>query len=151
MRRYKQVACVALLVCGACWAQGKRPFVVLPPSQAQALNHLCSRSVTPEVDRGWELTASDVAALEARLRDVSKMRSRTQVSISDPFHYDRQYFGIVAGGKHLIYVNAFSPDAGTKYWRTRLVDVCDGGSSFWGVVFDPVAGNFSDLETNGPG
>ena len=51
----------------------------------------------------------------------------------------------------MIYVNAFIRDYVPKDWHSRLVNVCDGGAGFWGVLFDPATGKFSDLETNGIG
>jgi len=34
-------------------------------------------------------------------------------------------------------------------WRERLMVVCDGGPSAWGVLFYPVAGVFTHFEFNG--
>jgi hypothetical protein len=55
--------------------------------------------------------------------------------------YVREYVGIVVGGKRFIYVNAY-PAGGPS-------SVCDGGSSFWGVVYEPEAREFGDLAFNG--
>ena len=30
------------------------------------------------------------------------------------------------------------------------IRVCDGGAQFWGAVFDPGSGSFSDVQFNGP-
>ena len=57
--------------------------------------------------------------------------------------------GIVVAGRRLIYVNAFPPQVGLKDWKSRLVSVCDGGPSFWGIQFDPTDHKFFDLEMNG--
>jgi hypothetical protein len=35
------------------------------------------------------------------------------------------------------------------WWRTNLVDICDGGESVWGALYDTGSGQFSDLLTNG--
>jgi hypothetical protein len=147
------LVCVGLLIVGACRAQEKKPYVILPPSEAQAVNRLCSRPGPGEIEEGWAPGAIDVATLEARLSDISTLQSRGAVrtTISDPFHFYRQYVGIVLSGRRLIYVNAFPPDFVPKYWQTRLMDVCDGGPAFWGVLFDPATGKFSDLKTNGVG
>jgi len=153
MRKCKLTRCVALLLVVACWAQDEKPFAVLPPSEAQAVNRLCSRTGPGRVDGGWAPEASDVATLEAQLGDVAKVESSggVRATISNPFGSYRQYVGIVVGGKRLIYVNAFAPDLVPKDWKTRLVNVCDGGPAFWGVIFDPMAGKFFDLKTNGVG
>jgi len=152
MRKCMLVICAALSI-GACWAQEKKPYVVLPPSEAQAINRLCSRPGPGKVEGGWVPTANDVATLEAELTDISKLQSggAVRTTISDPFRFYRQYVGIVLSGWRLIYVNAFAPDSVLKGWQIRLLNVCDGGSAFWGLLFDPLTGRFSDLKTNGVG
>ena len=136
---------VALLFVGASWAQDRKPFVVLPTGEAQAVNRLCSRT-GPKVEGGWSPKARDIEALEARLGDI---KSERHGAISDPFRSYRQYVGIVVAGRRLIYVNAFPPQVSLKAWKTRLVSVCDGGPSFWGIQFDPADDKFFDLEMNG--
>jgi hypothetical protein len=59
--------------------------------------------------------------------------------------------GIIVGERKLIYVNGFPKDLVPKDWRERFVTVCDGGVSFWGVLYDPQAKTFFDLEANGVG
>jgi hypothetical protein len=48
-------------------------------------------------------------------------------------------------------VNAFprSMIYDAKDWRTRALIICDGGSAFWGVVFDPADNSFHDFDSNG--
>ena len=148
MRKSKLIGCIALLVVSALWAQDNKPFVVLPSGEAQAVNRLCSRT-GPSVDEGWVPEEREIKALEARLGDVKLERRGV---IPSPFGFYRQYIGIVAGGRRLIYVNAFPADSNLiKNWKTRLVSVCDGGSAFWGVQYDPAADKVFDLETNGVG
>ena len=146
------VGCVTLLFAGALSAQEKRPSVVLPPSGAQAVNRLCSRSGPGRIDSGWVPEARDVEKLEARLGEVKLESSGSaRTTIPNPFSFYRQYVGIVVNGRRLIYINAFARDLVSQTWKTRLVDVCDGGPAFWGVLFDPVASKFFDLQTNGVG
>jgi hypothetical protein len=62
-----------------------------------------------------------------------------------------QYAGIVVNGKHLIYINAFyqsRPDEWEK-WKKIAVAVCDGGSGFWGALYDPKEKKVFDLRLNG--
>jgi hypothetical protein len=138
---------IALLSVGASRSQDRRPFVVLPAGEAQAVNQLCSRA-GPKVENGWVPTEHDIEALEARLGDI---KSECHGSILNPFSSYRQYVGIVAAGRRLVYVNAFPTQFASKDWKKRLVSVCDGGPSFWGIQFDPSNGKFSDLEMNGVG
>jgi len=82
--------------------------------------------------------------------------SRGGKRIEDPAAYYRQYLGIRVGGRNLIYVNAFDEFTAKQLqeykakidWRETPIIGCDGGQSFWGVVYDPATGKFSDLEIN---
>jgi hypothetical protein len=51
--------------------------------------------------------------------------------------------------RRLIYINAFLEPDPPKNWRTEPVVACDGGTSFWGAIFDPATGQFSRLAING--
>jgi len=115
--------------------------------------HLCSRGGHQKLDGGWRPGAPDIALLEAHLRDISKLRSRCcePGGIASPQSFYRRYVGVVIGGRRLVCVNAFPKEFIPKDWRSRMVNACDGGAAWWGVLFDPVSGRFSDLETNGIG
>ena len=69
--------------------------------------------------------------------------------INDPTQFYRQYLGIVIKGRRMIYLNAFGFPGGDPQWRKRFVRICDGGGSVWGALYDPLTGEFSDLEING--
>lgn len=151
-RRSVRWAAIVILA-AACFAQDEKRSVLLPSSESQSVMRLCSRGGPGKIQGGWELGDSDVALLEAHLSDISKLRSRCCMPgvITSPRGFYRQYAGVVIGGRRLIYINAFPKDFIPKDWRSRLVDVCDGGSGFWGALFDPATGKFSDLATNGVG
>ncbi len=67
--------------------------------------------------------------------------------------YHFQYGALVRGKTRLIYVNALpdSPADADKrqVWRRGAEVVCDGGSGFWGVEFDPRTGLFQHAAANG--
>jgi len=89
--------------------------------------------------------------MESRFTRISRLRSKSGIMharVEHPARYYRQYVGIIVGKRKLIYVNAFCDDKPPSYWRERAVNVCDGGCS-WGVVYDIVTGEFSELELNG--
>jgi hypothetical protein len=102
------------------------------------------------VNGSWEPTVDDIEKLDSRLSRVSKLQSHGEF-IADPSSYYRQYIGIIIGGHKLIYVNAFAFGKLPSDWRKRLVDICDGGTSAWGVLYDPKTSEFSELATNGTG
>ena len=147
---------IFLSLSGSMFAQGKKPYALLPGSAAHGISRLCSREGISGVSGSWRPDADQLGLLESRLMSVSRLRSIggdigeiRDVQILQPDAYYRQYIPAVVGSKKVIYVNAFSfkPPAS---WRTRLVDICDTGATEWGVLYDPTTGEFSDLRTNAP-
>jgi hypothetical protein len=162
----RSAAClVILLAVSAADAQGAGGFVVLPQSAANrfAGRQLCSRPGPPRFSGTFAPTDADIHALESRLPQISQLRthegplSRGGQKIENPSAYHRQYLGIRVGKRNLIYVNAFDEftakqiaedDRHKLDWRSTPVIGCDGGNNFWGAVYDPATGTFSDLEIN---
>jgi hypothetical protein len=143
---------VALLSVQNAVGQRAKPYVLLPESAANEVSILCSREV-PKVDGSWRPTAADLQGLEARLSQISKLKSNegmAGITIVNPEQYTRQYVAVVVAGRKLIYINAFPSDLEPgDSWRKRLENICDGGSAIWGALYDPETGVFSDLKTNG--
>jgi len=140
-----------VLVINASLDAKKEKWVVLPPSAAEAVSRLCSRSALPMVDGDWQPTAADISTMEKRLSKDSYLEEKLAHSAgptSDPRHYYRQYVGVIVAGRKLIYINAFCEHSPPPYWQQRLVDDCDGGCN-WGALYDPKAGEFSQFGTNG--
>ena len=54
-----------------------------------------------------------------------------------------------------MYINAFGLTDGQLRedifgnWKTSPVIICDGGTKFWGALFDVESKQFSDLKFNG--
>jgi len=86
---------------------------------------------------------------------VSKTCCGKGLSVSDPSAYYRQYVGISIGGHNYVYINAFHDHPiyfhrqDRNRWRSEPQLVCDGGESFWGVLYDPATRQFSQLSFNG--
>jgi hypothetical protein len=85
--------------------------------------------------------------MESRIDKVADLES-THGRIKDPRQSYRQYLGILIEGKRYIYINGMC-EKPRGDWDKRLQDVCDGGSCFWGVLYNVGGGSFSDLHTNG--
>jgi hypothetical protein len=122
-------------------------WVVTRPIVAAQVLDTCSRH-SPGRDAGrvtgyWAPSRQQVDQLEAALPSL-------QAQVPDVLDFDRQYVGIESAGKRLIYINAFRlpDDSGIKPAR-EAIRVCDGGKQFWGAVFDPATGAFSELQFNG--
>lgn len=123
---------------------------ILPTSQGPALVRQCSRGSPADVSGFWSPSPSQVLAVEQRLPELLR-RSGHKLKLSDSY---RQYVGVTAHGKKVIYLNSF-PEFALDYsevrgdWRTTALTVCDGGDVFWGVEFDPADNTFRYLQFNG--
>ncbi len=151
VRHSRLVAAVLLSIafCGAL-SQENRRWVILPESEVKSLHTFCSRPAPSDVEGSWTPAAKDIEALESRLAKLSKPDpAGKRISIEHPERFYRQYLGILIKGRKLIYLNAFSGPYLPKSWFSKMVIVCDGGVDFWGVVYDPGTGEFSDLHANG--
>lgn len=133
--------------------------VLLPPTQARHVLQQCSREAPGPVSGVWTVSPAVIAKLEQDLPKLSKLVSKTccgkGLSVSDPSAYYRQYVGVSIDGHDFVYINAFHDhpiyihpqDRGR--WRSEPELVCDGGDSFWGVLYDPATRQFSQLSFNG--
>lgn len=125
---------------------GQSWVVTRPVIAAQVLD-TCSRPSpgrTPgQVTGYWAPSRQQVEQLEARLPTLDPQ-------VPGVVDFDRQYVGIELGGRQVIYLNAFHLPDGTPMDPAReAIRACDGGRQFWGAVFDPATGTFSDLQFNG--
>lgn len=125
---------------------GQSWVVTRPVIAAQVLD-TCSRH-SPARDAGrvtgyWAPSRQQVDQMEARLPQL-------QPQVPAALESDRQYVGIEAGGRKLIYINAFHlPDGSSVDPAREAIRVCGGGSRFWGALFDPQTGHFAEVQTNG--
>jgi len=135
-------------------------YVVLTPADANDATDLCSRR-PPYFLETWLPKDDDIAALEAhwallRVTDPVPICCGLHGSVGSMDAYYRQYIGIIVEKRRSIYINAFAVDSmrledlNEPGWLRRPKRVCDGGTHFWGAVYDPSAGTFSDLRFNWP-
>ena len=124
---------------------------ILAPDHGEYLLGQCSRNTPQRITSFWQPSSADIDTLEQRLLlYLSKSESNRENGFPalgsgtrkpPDGEYAGTYVGILTHGKRLIYAN-FSPRSGPDM-------VCDGGPRFWGIVFDPLSNEFSDLEFNG--
>jgi len=146
--------CLVLFVAPVLFSNDKERSVILPESAASALlARTCSRPGPPKFEATWTPTSEDVQTMETQFARLESLAVKNKLEqMRRPNNYYRQYVGIIAGGRKLIYINAFcnldkKPPA---YWRDKPVMNCDGGCD-WGVVYDTVSRSFADLQINGVG
>jgi hypothetical protein len=124
---------------------------ILSPNAGQSLLRQCSRSSPANVSQFWNPSVEQIQRLERALPGYLRSSEGRKPVIATTVEYHRQYVGIVVNGKRLIYGN-FYPTSVSDYFdeRSTPVVVCDGGGSFWGIVFEPESSMFFDLQINGP-
>jgi hypothetical protein len=123
---------------------------ILPVNAGQSLLRQCSRG-TPNASQFWNPSPDQIQKLESLLPQYVRHGTDQNPNIPGNVEYHRQYVGIVVKGKRLIYGN-FYPASVSDYFdeKSTPVVVCDGGASFWGIVFEPESSVFLDLQVNGP-
>lgn len=150
----KNILCVIFLLSlpfvGLC---GDVKYTILKGEQAKLIAGQCSRENPPAFTDTWIPDEKTIAYLEANLKKIERLSSKLcclqNEHISDVHKYYRQYIGIVSKGRRLIYINAVVGPKPPNNWLTEPVMACDGGMSFWGAIFDPETGDFSQLAFNG--
>lgn len=128
-------------------------YTVLKGQKAKLISGQCSRESPPAFTDIWVPEEKTIVYLEANLKKIERLSSHLcclqKERISDVNKYYRQYIGIVSKGRRLIYINAFVGPKPPDSLLTEPIMACDGGSSFWGAIFDPKTGEFSQLAFNG--
>jgi hypothetical protein len=126
---------------------------VLSEDEAQRALRPCSRPGPSEVKDKWPVSKTVVEQLELDLPRLARLKSREccflGARVRDPGSYFRQYVGVVVDGRKLVYINAFRSNSHHPNWQRSAVSVCDGGSDYWGALYDPVTRRFSRLAFNG--
>jgi hypothetical protein len=139
------------------------PYLWLPsgtstigPWRAAEAFQQCSRDV-PHSDGGyWLPTAADIVELELELWPMLEQRDKLGQPVPPRFQqFRRQHVGFTRNGERLIYRNfsALPEDEPWREWALpeRPVNVCDGGSYFWGIVYKPKSKQFEEPQFNGVG
>lgn len=104
---------------------------------------------TKSLDGVWVPNAGEVAAFEAGL--AAHMKKSVPASSKELpgklKSYKRQWFGVTAGSKKLIYGNFFCREL--PGWEQGLVMVDDGGDCYFQLFYDVGSGEYLNLMING--
>lgn len=141
--------------------------VRLPQQMGPAVIDQCTRQVPTGITGYWEPDSVTISQLEEKLPElflrIATEKGRKSFGTDE---YYRQYVGLVRHGHKVIYVNGFHrgyvhprewlrdstkfigamPDSAS--WRTRPVNVCDGGFLYFGVEYDVVRREFGRIDFN---
>ncbi|WP_115553584.1 hypothetical protein [Xanthomonas arboricola] len=122
-------------------------WIITRQSVAEQVLDTCSRDSPArhpgQITGYWEPSHQQIEQLESRQDALTP-------SIAEPREFDRQYVGVVIEGQQLIYINAFKlPNDPPVKPAREAIKVCDGGSAFWGALYDPQTGAFSQIAVNG--
>ncbi|HEY2921162.1 MAG TPA: hypothetical protein VGK77_19440 [Candidatus Binatia bacterium] len=111
----------------------------------------------------WTPTKTELVEAERRLPQFLQKELRSLPALADLSivvaqapRYRRQYIGMISGGRKIIWINCFpaKPPEGPdpfENWNREIIDVSDGGSKYWGAIFDVKKQSFERLILNGPG
>ena len=127
-------------------------ITILPESEVRNSLVPCSRDEVKGVTSTWRPTTDDVRAADNKLREFLGPRLKQPLD-----NYYRQYVGIVMNGKLALNIHAFEPFASERIfenempeWRSRYLNICDGGDSVWGLQYFIDDQKFTNFDTNGP-
>lgn len=120
--------------------------------EAPRLFQQCSRGAPRPVGNLWLPSQSEVAALESRLESYFTEHDR-QLDWLMGRHsrkYRGQFVGFERAGVEYIYAAYLSDDIRLSGSTDgKAVILCDGGSSAWGIVYNPSTGELSEFFGNG--
>jgi hypothetical protein len=152
MRSRTKAVLLAAAALAGCAAPAR--YAALGPDQLELAAEQCSRPNPPRYESTWQPGPEDLTGAEQELAQLDALAPADCCGAArpgDPKAYQRQYFGIVSGGRRLLYANAFLDSMPNKEWQHYAIVVCDGGSGAWGAVYDPRQRRWSELRFNGGG
>lgn len=108
---------------------------------------------TPAKEQLEELEQSLPKFLEIEVKSHSSSDDFAELLWKAP-RSRRQYIGIIMDGRLMIWVNCFPERPLTDEdpfanWDCAIIVVQDGGSDFWGVIYDIEKHSFNKLMVNG--
>jgi hypothetical protein len=148
-------------VCGQSKYFKPKYSTVLELTKGKKLLLQCSRETPKNISEYWNPTNTEIEDLESNFLKLKEIKSTgccfAGIIISDLPKYCYQYTGVIINNKKYIYINAFEfisdIELNTIYkeWLIEPVIVCDGGDSFFGVLYDLNIKIFLKLNVNGVG
>lgn len=145
-----------ILILATVYSQEEINYAIMPSKFGQKTISQCSRWYPEKVDSFFEITSKEATLLVSKFSEIKNTKSKLccneRAKITNINQYGYQFIGVVISGKKYIYINAFDMEFVTQIkrdWKKEPFTVCDGGSYYWGVLFDLKTTKFSKLAFNG--
>jgi hypothetical protein len=104
-----------------------------------------------QVDGGeWNPDARVMESIQREIHSYVEGQAKSQGLILQPWaEYSFQYQGIVTRGSRRVYINAFCDAMGAHDLKSEFLEVFDGGTCYFSVLYSPGNHQFSELSING--
>lgn len=156
MKSFCKIICLLLVttVANAQYYYFKPKYsIVLDSTNGPAIINQCSRDHPKNVSGFWNVSVDEISILEKNFGKVLLIRIKDgfgNIRVCDLTHFVYQYMGLTIVGEKYIYINASTGFSGNEgLWRHYPVNICDGGASYWGVLFNLQTKEFSQLAFDG--
>ncbi len=133
------------------WLASAGP-IPLGHARASELFRQCSRDAPSVKGALWIPTRIQIQELEHALKQhLENEQKKGALALHLGARYRGQYAGFTRNGVRFIY-GSFSAEDALRDQKLNGEPVvwCDGGSQFWGIVYNTRTKAFSELQVNGP-
>jgi len=167
MYKFQKLIYLLLLIPFISFSQTKYSFnpkykSIISLEKGNILLNQCSRSTPKNIDAYFNLSENEMIEIQENLKKIYKLRSSgcciKKVKIGNLNQFAFQFIGVIIKGEKYIYINAFYSDKegnlidiDSNEWKTKPIIVCDGGTNYWGALYDFKKKKFSQLSFNGVG
>ena len=131
-------------------------YAILKGDEGQKLFRQCSRgSHVRKSKKAFLFPDSIISFIKQDFHQLDTMRTDAGGIRHIEYRYQLTSFKIK---KQLyIYINAlpepsqpYKKERWEEYWKEKAIIICDGGKSYWGVVYNVTKRKFENLAFNGP-
>nr|WP_321237202.1 hypothetical protein [uncultured Psychroserpens sp.] len=132
-------------------------FSIMDFSLGKEITKQCSRPSPKNIESYFNISKNDEKKLHKNFNKIHEIKpvelDFKNIEINDFNEYVYQYVGVTIDNRKYIYINATPKDIIEKTnhdWKNIPLVGCDGGPSFWGILFNISSKEFSQLYMNGP-
>lgn len=133
-------------------------FGIVSVNEGKRVLRQCSRSAPTKVRSFFIPSSEELESLEENFMKILLVEASGCCGLGrvrNLENYGFQYLGVEIKKRRYIYINAFNK-AIVEDWGDEIEEIlthpvvyCDGGESFWGILYDIEKQEFTDLAING--